>query len=328
MLRRIALAAALIAIAAAIAVGGRAWHQFSSSDIQSPEQPRAAFRRTLRHRPRRILAGRDRRLRRKAAARSRRRHLPSSPGTSGARSSRRPRRPLALPAGVRRARRRRRPARPRPGRSAAVVRRRGLAGARGRPRELCAALLAARSPSRSAPAIDWFWQIAALGAIFFLATGVAGRGALRASWRRARRANGTGGAAALQAGDRRPGAGLDRSAGADRAAAGRPRDRRQQLGGGRRQPAERGQPRRTRALDRALGASPYKQLGLLAEPKGNYPAAIGRLRPGDRTRRGQLAPLLPAGAGSRARPATKRPPQADLGEAQRLNPEEKCLAKV
>jgi O-Antigen ligase len=39
LLRRAALIAAIAAIAAAIAVGGRAWHQFSSSDIQFPNNP-------------------------------------------------------------------------------------------------------------------------------------------------------------------------------------------------------------------------------------------------------------------------------------------------
>jgi O-antigen ligase len=43
LLRRAALVAAIAAIAAAIAVGGRAWHQFSSSDIQFPNNPEQHF---------------------------------------------------------------------------------------------------------------------------------------------------------------------------------------------------------------------------------------------------------------------------------------------
>ncbi len=39
VLRRIALVGAVLAIGVAIAVGGRAWHQFSSPDIQFPNQP-------------------------------------------------------------------------------------------------------------------------------------------------------------------------------------------------------------------------------------------------------------------------------------------------
>jgi hypothetical protein len=43
ILRGIALAAALLAIAAAVAVGGRAWNQFSSSDIQGSQNPQQRF---------------------------------------------------------------------------------------------------------------------------------------------------------------------------------------------------------------------------------------------------------------------------------------------
>lgn len=43
LLRRAALVAAIAAIAVAIAVGGRAWHQFSSSDIQFPNNPEQHF---------------------------------------------------------------------------------------------------------------------------------------------------------------------------------------------------------------------------------------------------------------------------------------------
>jgi O-antigen ligase len=43
LLKRIALAGAVIAIGLAIAVGGRAWDQFSSSDIQFPNNPEQHF---------------------------------------------------------------------------------------------------------------------------------------------------------------------------------------------------------------------------------------------------------------------------------------------
>ncbi|HWW67773.1 MAG TPA: O-antigen ligase family protein [Solirubrobacterales bacterium] len=43
LLKRAALVAAVLAIGAAIAVGGRAWKQFSSSDIQFPNQPQQHF---------------------------------------------------------------------------------------------------------------------------------------------------------------------------------------------------------------------------------------------------------------------------------------------
>lgn len=43
LLKRLALTGALLAIAAAVAVGGRAWDQFSSSDLQFPNQPEKHF---------------------------------------------------------------------------------------------------------------------------------------------------------------------------------------------------------------------------------------------------------------------------------------------
>lgn len=43
LLRGIAVAAAVIAIGVAIAIGGRAWHQFSASDVQFPSQPEQHF---------------------------------------------------------------------------------------------------------------------------------------------------------------------------------------------------------------------------------------------------------------------------------------------
>ena len=43
VLRRIALAAAILGIGVAVAVGGRAWHQFTSSDIEFPNQPEQHF---------------------------------------------------------------------------------------------------------------------------------------------------------------------------------------------------------------------------------------------------------------------------------------------
>jgi O-antigen ligase len=43
VLKRVAMAGAVIAIAAVAAVGGRAWHQFSSSDIQLPQDPKQHF---------------------------------------------------------------------------------------------------------------------------------------------------------------------------------------------------------------------------------------------------------------------------------------------
>ncbi|HXV05620.1 MAG TPA: O-antigen ligase family protein [Solirubrobacterales bacterium] len=43
LLRRAALLAAIVAIGAAVAIGGRAWHQFSKSDVQFPSDPQQHF---------------------------------------------------------------------------------------------------------------------------------------------------------------------------------------------------------------------------------------------------------------------------------------------
>lgn len=43
MLKRLALIAAVVALGGAAAVGGRAWHQFSSSDVQFPTDPKQHF---------------------------------------------------------------------------------------------------------------------------------------------------------------------------------------------------------------------------------------------------------------------------------------------
>jgi O-antigen ligase len=43
LLRGVAVAAAVLAIGAAIAIGGRAWDQFSSTDVQFPDQPEQHF---------------------------------------------------------------------------------------------------------------------------------------------------------------------------------------------------------------------------------------------------------------------------------------------
>ena len=43
LLKRLAIAGAVVAVGLVVAVGGRAWHQFSSSDVQFPESPRSHF---------------------------------------------------------------------------------------------------------------------------------------------------------------------------------------------------------------------------------------------------------------------------------------------
>ena len=84
--------------ALAIAVGGRAWNQFSSSDVQFPNAAPQHFCHALRRRAPRLLAGRDRRLRRRAAPRHRRRHLRLLLGPAPLDRPAGARRPLPLPA--------------------------------------------------------------------------------------------------------------------------------------------------------------------------------------------------------------------------------------
>ncbi len=94
-------------------------------------------------------------------------------------------------------------------------------------REAQAALLAAMVAFAIAAGFDWFWEIAALGAVFFLAAGAmaAARCAQLDPSRKPPPAQ-------LRPRDRGPGAGLGGGPGADRAAVGRARDQLQQ--GGRR----------------------------------------------------------------------------------------------
>lgn len=191
-------------------------------------------------------------------------------------------------------------------------------------RDFYAALLGACLAFAVCSAIDWFWQIAVLGAVFFMASGVLV--AARCAQLARLRASGNGHA------DRR-GFGLavaglavawigmlalvgpllvDREIDASNAAA-----------------ADGNLPSAVSHAENARkiepwATSPQKQLGLLAEREGNYPAAIDHLDQAiDREEDNWLLYYLrarvenAAGDGSAA--------HADLEEARRLNPEEKCL---
>ena len=282
---------ACVAIGVAIAVGGRAWDQFSSSDIQFPNQPAAALLRLRRRRAPRLLQGRDRRLRRKAGPRPRRRHLRVLLGAAALDRPAGPRRPLALPRGVRRA-----------GLVGGLLvlalvgsllwcgLRRLARGAATRSASATRRCFAAMLAFAVGAAFDWFWEIAALGAVFFLAAGVAGRGPLRAARRRPPRRTtpaAEGGASAWPS-PASPSPGSRRSPWSGRCWS-----------------SARSTPARTRrppedigaAVDHAetarsiepWAASPYVQLGLLAERQGDYPAAIEHFTRRDRARGPQLA---------------------------------------
>lgn len=172
LLKGIALGAALLAIAVAIAIGGRAWDQFSSSDLQFPSQPEKHFGQLS-------GAGRHDFYRVAIDAFGEKPVLGHGAGTY--QFSWDQLRSIPIPVldahSV----------------FLEAFAELGLVGgllvlalfgvllwtgfgawrnARGSQQELCAVLLAAAVAFTVGAAIDWFWEIAALGAIFFLASGV------------------------------------------------------------------------------------------------------------------------------------------------------------
>jgi hypothetical protein len=324
VLRGVALAAALLAIVAAIAVAGRAWDQFSSPDLQPPGSPE-------KHITQLSGSGRDEFWRVGLDAFSEDpllghgagtyrfswhllRHTPAANldahslylqafaelGVVGG---------LLVLAMV------------------ATLLWTGLGAwraARGPRRDLYAALLGASAAFALCSAIDWFWQIAAIGAIFFLATGVlvAARCAQLAP---------AGAAGKASAGRGRYGlavAGLavawiaalaligpllvDRQIEASNSAA--------------------AEGNLASAVSKAETArsiepwatSPYRQLGLLAESQGDYGTALERLDQAiDHEGENWLLYYLRARVENRA--GDEAAARADQREAQRLNPEEQCL---
>jgi O-antigen ligase len=322
LLRGLALGAALLAIGVAIAVGGRAWDQFSSSDLQFPNQPEKHFGQLS-------GAGRHDFYRVAIDAFEEKPLLGHGAGTY--QFSWLQLRSISLPVldahsvfleafaelgavgGL------------------LVL---GLFGlllwtgfaawraARGAQRELCAVLLSTAVAFTVAAAIDWFWEIAALGAIFFLASGVlvAVRCAQLAQARGLGKGEGRRFGLAV--------AGLavawitalaligpllvDHEIKASQSAA-----------------AAGDIPSAVNHADTARSiepwaASPYVQLGLLSQLQGDYVTASGRLSQAiHREDRSWLLYYLrskiehEAGATARAR--------ADLRRAQQLNPLESCL---
>jgi O-antigen ligase len=171
LLKRVALGAALVAIGVAVAVGGRAWHQFSSPDLQFPTNPEQHFSQLS-------GAGRYDFWRVAIDAFDEKPLLGHGAGTY--QFSWDQLRSIAMP--VRNAHSLYLEAFAELGLFGGLL---VLAlvgallwfgfaawrGARGAQQELCAALLAAALAFAVGAAFDWFWQIAALGAVFFLASG-------------------------------------------------------------------------------------------------------------------------------------------------------------
>jgi O-antigen ligase len=325
LLRGLALAGAVLAIGAAVALGGRAWSEFSSPDIQFPSDPAQHFGNLSgagRHDFFNVaidsfgdepLFGAGAGTYQFAWERYRSLEQPvhdahslyleafAELGLAGG---------LLVLAMV------------------GTLLWTGLAAwrdAAGRQRDLYAALLAAMLAFAVAAGLDWFWEIAALGAVFFLAAGVAVAARCRQLARGAPGSDATvddGGRFRLTV------AGLalawlsavaligpllverEVDASRDAAAAG--------------EIASAVQHADTARSIEPWAASPYVQLGLLAELQGDYPTAALRLTQAiDREDRNwqyyYLRSKVEAAAGNAAAA------ESDLNMARRLNPLEDCL---
>jgi hypothetical protein len=323
VLKRAAVALAVIGIGAAIAVGGRAWHQFSRSDVQFPSNPqnhfsqlsgggRSEFWRValdafgedpvvghgagtyrfswdqLRHTPQSVLDAHSLYLQAFAEL-----------GVVGG---------LLVLALV------------------LTLLWTGFAAwraASGPRRELHAVLFAAALAFAVGAAIDWFWEIAAVGAIFFCATGalVAARCRQLAPTREG------------HAEQRRFGfavAGLAIAWISALALIGpllvdREIDSSNSAAASGNLPSAVDHAETARSIE-PWAATPYLQLGLLAESQGDYATARSRLTQAIEREEGnwQLYYLRARVEHAGGDEAAAR---ADLAEAQRLNPEEQCLWK-
>jgi hypothetical protein len=196
--------------------------------------------------------------------------------------------------------------------------------AEGPQRDLFAALLGSCLAFAICSAIDWFWQIAVIGAIFFLASGVlvAGRCAQLARERAGTNGHGTPRGFGFAV------AGLavawismvalvgpllvDREIDASNSAV---------VDGNLASAVSHAE---TARKVEPWATTPLKQLGLLAEREGNYPAAVDRLdqaieREEDNWLLYYLRARMEHEGGDEA--AARK----DLNEARRLNPKEECL---
>jgi O-antigen ligase len=196
--------------------------------------------------------------------------------------------------------------------------------AEGRQRDLFAALLGSCLAFAICSAIDWFWQIAMIGAIFFLAAGVlvAGRCAQLAR----EQATGNGHKAPRGFGFAVAGLAVawismvalvgpllvDREIDASNTAV---------VDGNLASAVSHAE---TARKVEPWATTPLKQLGLLAEREGNYPAAIDRFDQAiEREESNWLLYYLRARVEHEA--GDEAAAHKDFIEARRLNPEEKCL---
>jgi O-antigen ligase len=324
VLRWIAAVAAVLAIGATIAVGGRAWDQFTSPGTEFPNQPSAHYSELQ-------SGNRDEFWRVGLDAFREKPVLGHGAGTY--RFSWNELRSIPLPV---------RDAHSLYLQSFAEL---GLVGgllvlamvlaslwagfaawraSSGRWRELCAVLFATQLTFAVGAGIDWFWQIAAVGGIFFLLSGAL----VAARCGQLSRARAAGNGLAEQRHYGFTIAGLAIAWLAALALIG-PLLVNRELNQSRAAAAD---GNLASAVDRAStaqtiepwAASPYIQLGLLAEAQGDYPGGVGRLTQAiEREDRNWLLYYLRARMESEAGeiPAAR----ADLAEAQLLNPEEECL---
>jgi hypothetical protein len=194
-------------------------------------------------------------------------------------------------------------------------------------RELYAALFAACLAFAVCAGIDWLWQIAALGFVFFLASGALVAARCTQLSRQRAAANGSGRA------PRRYGLAVvglavawltalalvgpllvDREIDASKSAAAT----------GKLESAE-DHADTARSIE-PWAASPYVQLGLLAQAKGEYPTAIEKLGQAiDREDQNWVLYYLRSKAEHEA--GNTAVAEADLQRAQQLNPLEKCLSE-
>jgi len=324
VLRWMAIALAVIGIGAAIAVGGRAWDQFSTPDVQFPSNPKHHFGQLS-------SGGRDEFWRVAGDAFGEDPVLGKGAGTYGF-SWNQLREidtkvldahslyleafaELGLIGGLL---------------VLALIGTllwTGVAawrGASGPRKELNAVLLAACVAFAVGAAIDWFWEIAAVGAIFFCASGalVAARCNQLALARTARKGKDEGRNFGLTVG------GLAVAWIAALALVG-PLLVDREIDSSNAALAEGNVPSAVDHADTARSiepwaASPYVQLGLLAESQGDYATASDRLGEAiDREEGNWQLYYLRARIEHRAGEGDAA--AADLAEAKRLNPREECL---
>lgn len=326
LLRGAGLAIAVIAIGAAIAIGGRAWDQFSSSDVQFPDQPEQHFS---------DFSGAGRHDFFSVAIDGFEEKPLFGTGAGSYEFAWERHRSLTLPA---------HDAHSLYFEAFAEL---GIAGgllvlalvgmllwtgfsawrsARGPQRERYAVLFAACLAFAVVAGLDWFWEVAGLAAIFFLAAGVlvAARCAQLSAAPRLRdpTAGGEGGRFGLAV------AGLAVAWVAVIALIGpllvdREIDASQDAAAAGRIDSAVNHAETARSIE-PFAATPYVQLGLLAEGQGDYATAIDRLTQAiDREDRNwqlyYLRSRVEEEAGDRAAA------EADLDQARRLNPLEQCL---